>query len=108
MQKDPRQMTDEELRQWKEAKKERGEALDPGEDHRHMFLAFGNPIRKDILKSLKGEKSIEDIADGIGISKNDVNYHLQFLEQVSLVSRRSDEVDLTPRGVAFIRNVKSL
>jgi len=50
------------------------------ERHRRYLRAVNNPIRRDILRSLKDENNvIESISDDIGLDKKTVGWHLKVL-----------------------------
>ncbi|MFX0032106.1 MAG: winged helix-turn-helix domain-containing protein [Candidatus Hodarchaeota archaeon] len=56
-------------------------------------LVFRSPVRVDIMKQLseKAQKPIE-IADNIGIQKQNLNYHLNALKKGGLVQTHKEEL----------------
>ncbi len=57
----------------------------------HVFDALGNPVRRDILQRLRaGPMAVQDIADGLPISRPAVSRHLRALEEAGLVQAREE------------------
>lgn len=55
------------------------------------FNAVAEPRRRQILELLAGdERSVNEIADAIGLSQPSVSKHLQVLRDVELVTQRKD------------------
>jgi len=100
-----REMSNEELQEWRAKLGEKGDA-NPGEEHRRAMYAMQNPIRREILAMLKNSSlSVSAIVCHLKCDENAVRYHLQFLLGVFYITLQGDVVDLTPRGVAYLRNV---
>lgn len=59
-------------------------------------LVFRSPVRVDIMKELseKSQRPI-DIADNIGIEKQNLNYHLNALKKGGLVKTHKEELSET-------------
>jgi len=55
------------------------------------FNAIAEPRRRDILELIAGEeRSVNDIADTLGLGQPSVSKHLQVLRNVDLVTMRRD------------------
>jgi DNA-binding transcriptional ArsR family regulator len=73
------------------------------------FQALGNPQRRAIVQLLaRGERSVQDLADELPISRPAVSRHLKLLSRAGLVC---DEASGTRRmyrlqdeGIIFVRN----
>ncbi|OLS12878.1 MAG: hypothetical protein RBG13Loki_3513 [Promethearchaeota archaeon CR_4] len=103
--KDCREMSDEELQEWR-AKLGDKRLPDPGEEHRRRMYAMQNPVRREILAMLKNNVlSVGAIASHLKCDEKSILYHLQFLQGVFFVTVQGNMVDLTPPGVAYLRNV---
>jgi len=104
-QNDCREMSNEEFQKWRVKLGERG-LPNPGEEHRRAMYAMQNPVRRDILAMLKDNAiSVRAIANHLKLDEKSILYHLQFLQGVFYVTLEGKIVDLTPRGVAYLRNV---
>ena len=59
-------------------------------------LVFRNPVRVDIMKQLSEKvQRPTDIADNIGIQKQNINYHLNALKKGGLVKIHKEELSDT-------------
>ena len=72
------------------------------------FAALGDSNRRTIVRSLvPGAKSVQEIADGMSISRPAVSRHLKVLKSAGLVEVRPDGVrnvySLNPEGVTDVR-----
>jgi len=57
----------------------------------HALDALGNPLRRDILQSLRAAPlSVGDIASRLPISRPAVSRHLRVLEEAGLVQAREE------------------
>lgn len=57
----------------------------------HPLDALGNPVRRDILQSLRAAPlSVGDIASRLPISRPAVSRHLRVLEEAGLVQARDE------------------
>ncbi len=102
--KDYRKMNNEELQRWRE-NAGGAKSTNPGEEHRRAMYAMQNPVRREILLMLKDSAlSIEEIARRLNIDKKNALYHLQFLQGIFYITIKEEIVDLTPPGVAYLRN----
>ncbi len=55
------------------------------------FRAIGEPTRIRILERLRhGEASVQELADGLGSSQQNVSKHLGLLARAGIVGRRKD------------------
>lgn len=73
------------------------------------FDALGDPHRRAIVESLVGgEKSVQQIADGLPISRPAVSRHLRLLKEAGLVQHRSEGTrriyGLDDRGAEAVRS----
>ena len=71
--------------------------------HRRYLSAINNPIRRDILRSMKeGNNKLESIADDTGLDKKMVDWHLSMLIDGFCVEKKStdggDKYVLTKEG----------
>lgn len=73
------------------------------------FDALGDPTRRAVLKRLRGgERSVGEIAEGMGVSRPAVSQHLKVLKAARLVTvhavgtRRVYAVDAS--GIVSLRN----
>ena len=72
------------------------------------FDALGDPTRRMVLKRLRaGALSVNEIADGLHVSRPAVSQHLQVLRAARLVTARAEGTRrlyaVDPRGVEAIR-----
>lgn len=72
------------------------------------FDALGDPNRRAIVRELAaGEKSVQEVAEGLPISRPAVSRHLRLLKDAGLVSGRADGTkrlySLEVRGVEAMR-----
>jgi len=73
------------------------------------FAALGDPSRRAIVRSLtRGGRSVQEIADGMSISRPAVSRHLKVLKNAGLVDVRPDGVrnvySLNETGVGEVRS----
>jgi len=76
--------------------------------HPDPFAALGDPHRRAIVERLaNGEKSVQELADSLPISRPAVSRHLRLLKEAGLVSDRPDGVrrlyTLDDAGIAEVR-----
>lgn len=63
--------------------------VDPA--HRDPFDALGDPSRRAIVELLRdGDRSVQEIADDLPISRPAVSRHLRLLKQAGLVTDRAE------------------
>jgi DNA-binding transcriptional ArsR family regulator len=72
------------------------------------FAALGDPHRRAIVETLAGgEKSVQELADALPISRPAVSRHLRLLKEAGLVADRPDGVRrlyrLDDAGIAEVR-----
>lgn len=70
--------------------------------------ALGDPTRRMVLKRLRaGARSVNEIADGLHVSRPAVSQHLQVLLSARLVTARAEGTRrlyaVDPRGVEAVR-----
>lgn len=59
--------------------------------HRDPFDALGDPSRRAIVELLRdGDRSVQEIADDLPISRPAVSRHLRLLKQAGLVTDRAE------------------
>lgn len=64
-------------------------------------LVFRSPVRADILRELsESPQRPKEIADNIGLSKQNINYHLDALKRGGMIQTRREEFaeDEIPKG----------
>jgi DNA-binding transcriptional ArsR family regulator len=104
---DPREMTDEEVRNWMQELvnklvEEKGSA-----GGACSLEAIKNPVRRNILKVLRERAlEIDEISERLGVAGSTLRYHLNFLNSSYFIQIEGDRVDLTPGGVAVVRSHK--
>lgn len=60
--------------------------------HRRYLRAINNPIRRNILRSIKeGNSRLEAIAESVGLDKKIVDWHLSMLVDGFCVEKRNTE-----------------
>lgn len=79
-------------------------SVDPVDD---AFRALADPNRREIIRILRdGEKSVQEIADAMPISRPAVSRHLRLLKSAGLVVDRSEGTRrvsrLDPAGVSEV------
>jgi DNA-binding transcriptional ArsR family regulator len=63
----------------------------PAPARRDPFEALGDPHRRAILELLRdGDRSVQDVADHLPISRPAVSRHLRVLKEAGLVTDRSE------------------
>lgn len=70
--------------------------------------ALGDPTRRTVLKRLRGgARSVQDIADGMHVSRPAVSQHLRVLKAARLVTDRAEGTRrlyaVDPRGIEAAR-----
>ena len=78
-------------------------------DAEQMFDALGDPTRRHIFKQLKrGSRSVQELADGMSVSRPAVSQHLAVLRQAGLVNVRAEGTrrlyGVEQLGVATLRD----
>lgn len=57
-------------------------------------LVFRSPVRADILKELSQQpQRTIDLAENIGLQKQNINYHIQALKKEGLIQTHTEEVN---------------
>lgn len=106
-QRDPREMTDEEVIDWMQElvnklAKEKGTA-----GGACSLEAIKNPVRRRILNVLEEKAlAVNEISERVKITGPALRFHLNFLKSSYFILIEGDKVDLTPGGVSVIRNNK--
>ena len=103
---DPRDLTEEERRNWARDVKSRQTGWQgcAGAVGFCALYAIQNPVRKKILKVL-GERPLEmgQISELTGVEDLPLLLQITILENSYLVETEENRVDLTPSGVTFVR-----
>ncbi|MEM3586568.1 MAG: winged helix-turn-helix domain-containing protein [Candidatus Jordarchaeaceae archaeon] len=100
-----REMSEEELNEWKNKIYEYGWKGDPTEAHRRALHALQNPIRREILELLREKAlTLEELVDCLNLDEKTLRFHLQFLKDTFFITLEKNVVDLTPLGVAYTRH----
>lgn len=100
-----RDMSQAELEEWRREKLEAMIEKNPGEAHRRALRTMQNPTRREILILLKDTaQSIEKLCQALQLDETTLQYHLQFLKDVFFITVEKELVDLTPPGIAYLRN----
>jgi hypothetical protein len=106
-QRDPREMTDEEVMRWMqelvnklvEGKGSAGGAC--------SLEAIKNPVRRRILDVLEERAlAINEISERVEITGPALRFHLNFLKSSYFIQIEGNRVDLTPGGVSVVRSNK--
>lgn len=84
---------------------------DMTEDHKACLNALQNPVRRNILKALVGQrKTFEEIKTEFKITDYQANYNLNMLESTLCIEKEENEgvtyYVLTPRGEGYVENVE--
>jgi predicted transcriptional regulator len=84
---------------------------DMTEDHKACLNALQNPVRRNILKALVGQrKTLEEIKTEFKITDYQANYNLNMLESTLCIEKEENEgvtyYVLTPRGEGYVENVE--
>ncbi|MCD6391665.1 MAG: winged helix-turn-helix transcriptional regulator [Dehalococcoidia bacterium] len=101
-QRDPREMTDEEVRNWiqelvNKLVEEKGSA-----GGACSLKAIKNPVRRNILNALEERAlAINEISERVGVTSPALKYHLNFLKSPYFIQIEGNGVDLTP-GVLLL------
>lgn len=104
--KDCREMSDEEIEDWRMNVLEKNIEGNSTEWHRRALLAMQNPTRKEILMLLKDKAlSIQEISESLKLDEKIVQFHLQYLKLTYYITIEGNMVDLTPFGVVYLKNV---
>jgi DNA-binding transcriptional ArsR family regulator len=74
-----------------------------------VLTALGDPTRRTVLKRLRhGPRSVQEIADGMQVSRPAVSQHLRVLKAARLVIDRADGTRrlyaVDPRGLSALRD----
>lgn len=106
-QRDPREMTDEEVMKWMQESvnklvEEKGSA-----GGACSLEALKNPVRRNILNVLEERALvINEISDRVGVTGLALRFHLNFLKSSYFIRIEGNNVDLTPGGVSVVRSNK--
>ena len=84
---------------------------DMTEDHKACLNALQNPVRRNILQALVGQrKTFEEIKTEFKITDYQANYNLNMLESTLCIEKEENEgvtyYVLTPRGEGYVENVE--
>ncbi|WXG41715.1 MAG: winged helix-turn-helix domain-containing protein [Candidatus Freyarchaeum deiterrae] len=100
-----REMSNEELEAWRKKVADAGLVGNPTEARRSLHV-MQSPVRREIMTLLKDKAlTIEEIAGELKLEEKTLRFHLQVLERSFFIKIEGNEVDLTPPGVAYTRNV---
>lgn len=66
--------------------------------HERYHKAVSNPVRKSILKMVAEGRSESEIQELLGISKKELEYHLQVLEWGFCIERTENGWKITKEG----------
>ena len=106
-QRDPREMTDEEVMKWMQESvnklvEEKGSA-----GGACSLKAIKNPVRRRILNVLE-ERALEinEISERVGVTGPALRFHLNLLKSSYFIQIEGNSVDITPGGVSVVRSNK--
>lgn len=101
---DVRSMSKEQCEAWMKELEESGAISDITEDHRLRLAALQNPTRRKILEALKDRAmKLEELSQCLNIPSTQLKFHIEMLKSALYVELEGDVVDLTPRGMHYIR-----
>jgi predicted transcriptional regulator len=107
VERDPREMTDEERMKWMEDLVKKLMAERSHASGLCSLEAIRNPVRRNILKTLEERPlSLDEISERLGITGSVLRYHLNFLASSYFIQISGNEVDLTPGGVSVVRSYR--
>ncbi len=66
--------------------------------HERYHKAVANPLRKRILKLISKGKSLGEIQNELGLTAEQLEYHLKILEWGFCIKRNGDSIVLTKEG----------
>ncbi len=102
--KDVRAYSKEECETWLKELEESGAIRDITEDHKLMLAAMQNPTRRKILAALTEEPmSIEQLSTTFNMPVSQLKFHAEMLKSALYVVVEEGVVDLTPRGVHYLK-----
>jgi len=100
-----RDMNQEELEEWRREKLGATTGINPGEAHRRALRAMQNPTRREILTLLKDTaQPTEKLSQALQLDEQTLQYHLQFLKDIFFITVEKGLADVTPLGIAYLRN----
>ena len=100
-----REMSPEELEEWRREKLEATTGINSGEAHRRALRTMQNPTRREILTLLKDTaQPLDKLSQALQLDEQTLQYHLQFLKDIFFITIEKGVVDLTPPGIAYLRN----
>ena len=98
-------MNQEELEQWRKEKLGATTGINPTEAHMRALRTMQNPTRREILTLLKDTAlPTEKLSQALQLDEQTLQYHLQFLKDIFFITIEKGLVDLTPPGIAYLRN----
>jgi len=101
---DVRSMSKEQCEAWMRELEESGAIRDITEDHRLRLAALQNPARRRILEALRDRPmGLEELSQRLNIPSTQLRFHIEMLRSALYVELEGNVVDLTPRGVHYIR-----
>lgn len=107
LQRDPREMTDEEAMKWMQELVAESEKEKRSAGGACSFEALKNPVRRNILNALEKEPlPISEISKRLKVTGPVLRFHLNFLESSYFIRVEDNMVDLTPGGVSVVRSQK--
>lgn len=77
-------------------------------DHRLMFRALENPLRRNIVKSIGAfGKTRKEIINELGISESQLKFQLDFLKKECYVELDGEKCNLNAKGMQeLLANIK--
>ena len=78
------------------------------QDHRIMFKALGNPLRRKIVKSIGSVgKTKNEIMDEVKISESQLKFQMDFLIKECYAQKEGEKFKLNPKGLQeLLANIK--
>ncbi|TFF63685.1 MAG: ArsR family transcriptional regulator [Promethearchaeota archaeon] len=96
-------LNDEELEKFYEKWGNRDHSL----DHKMAARTLTSQIRREIMRYIGyNVRTTEEIKEKFGLEDDQVEFHLNMLEQPSYAMDCDGNWKLTPRGIAFLENAK--
>jgi Bacterial regulatory protein, arsR family len=106
-QRDPREMTDDELTGWMRDLVTRLADETGSASGVCSLEAIKNSVRRNILDALQERAlTINEISEKVGVAGAALKLHLNFLENSCFIRVKAHKVDLTPAGVSVVRSHK--
>ena len=95
------QLNDEEMKKYLESTKH----TNPKKDHYRAYRTMMNETRRELLKFIGDNvRTFEQLKTRFQEEEEQINYHLNMLEQLFYVMKTNDGWKATPRGLGFLHN----